>query len=155
MLWWYEGICCGLIKIFLPKRFCEISKNIISQRERNRKKSLLNSLHTCNSKPVMARPVWLLFGETIYHNYPKYLDTSTPYRTYSKIWTSTIYYPMLCLKIAGWVANSVDPEEITHFAASHLGLHCLLRPVCLNTYDKYGTIIILSITSPNCLPYLS
>ena len=24
-------------------------------------------------------------------------------------------------------------------AASHLGLHCLLRPVCPNTYSKYGT----------------
>ena len=23
-------------------------------------------------------------------------------------------YPMLCLKIAGWVANSVDPDETLH-----------------------------------------
>ena len=53
-------------------------------------------------------------------------------------WTSTIYYLMLCLKIAGWVANSVDPDEMLHSAASHLGLHCLLRPVCLNTYGKDG-----------------
>ena len=36
----------------------------------------------------------------------KYLDTSN-----SKIWTKTIYYPMLCLHIAGWVANSVDPDN--------------------------------------------
>ena len=42
---------------------------------------------------------------------------------------------MLCLKIAGWVANNVD----LHSAASHLGLHCLLRPVCPNTYGKDGT----------------
>ena len=45
---------------------------------------------------------------------------------------------MLCLKIAGWVANSVDPDETPHSAASHLGLYCLLRPVCPNTYGKYG-----------------
>ena len=67
-----------------------------------------------------------------------YSDTSTPYHICSKIWTSTIYYPMLCLKIAGWVANSVDPDETPHSAASHLGLYWLLRPVYPNTYGKYG-----------------
>ena len=45
---------------------------------------------------------------------------------------------MLCLKIAEWVANSVDPDETPRSAASHLGLYCLLRPVCLNIYGKYG-----------------
>ena len=59
----------------------------------------------------------------------------------SNIWTSTSHYPMLCLKIAGWVANSVDPDETPHSAASHLGLNCLLRPVCLNTYGKYGNVL--------------
>ena len=48
---------------------------------------------------------------------------------------------MLCLKIAGWVANSVDPDETPQNAASHLGLYCLLRPVCPNIYGKYGKII--------------
>ena len=71
--------------------------------------------------------------------YPKYSDTSTPYHICSKIWTSTIHYPMLCLKIAGWVANSVDPDETPRSAASHLGLYCLLRPVCPNTYGKNGS----------------
>ena len=49
---------------------------------------------------------------------------------------------MLCLKIAGWVAISVDPDEMLHSAASHLGLHCLLRPVCPNTYGKYGITLV-------------
>ena len=49
------------------------------------------------------------------------------------------YYPKLHLEIAGWVANSVDPDEIPHSAAFHLDLYCLLRPVCRNTYGKYGT----------------
>ena len=75
-----------------------------------------------------------------YRIYPKYSDTSTPYHILcTKIWTSTIHYPMLCLKIAGWVANSVDPDETPCSAASHLGLYCLLRPVCPNIYGKYGT----------------
>ena len=73
-----------------------------------------------------------------YRIYPKYSDTSTPYHICSKIWTSTIHYPMLCLKIAGWVANSVDPDKTPRSAVSHLGLYCLLRPVCPNIYGKYG-----------------
>ena len=35
------------------------------------------------------------------------------------------------------MANSVDPDEMLHSAASHLGLHCLLRPVCLKTIGNY------------------
>ena len=77
-----------------------------------------------------------------YRIYPKYSDTLTPYHICSKIWTSTIHYPMLCLKIAGWVANSVDPDETPRSAASHLGLYCLLRPVCPNTYGKYGFFFV-------------
>ena len=35
------------------------------------------------------------------------------------------------------MANSVDPDEMLHSAASsHLGLHCLLRPVGPNIYGK-------------------
>ena len=45
---------------------------------------------------------------------------------------------MLYLKIAGCVANSADPDETLHSMASYLGLHCLLRPVCPNTYRKIG-----------------
>ena len=36
------------------------------------------------------------------------------------------------------MANSVAAYEVPHSAASPLGLHCLLRPVCPNTYGKYG-----------------
>ena len=38
------------------------------------------------------------------------------------------------------MANSVDPDETPHSAASHLGLYCLLRPVCPNIYGKYGNL---------------
>ena len=36
------------------------------------------------------------------------------------------------------MANSTDPDETSRSAASHLGLHYLLRPVSSNTYGKYG-----------------
>ena len=44
------------------------------------------------------------------------------------------------LHIAGLVANGVDPDEMPHSVASHLGLHCLLTPVCLYLYGNYGMI---------------
>ena len=47
----------------------------------------------------------------------------------------------MCLKTAGRVANIVDSDEMPHSAVSHLGLHCLLRSVCLDTYGKYGILI--------------
>ena len=40
------------------------------------------------------------------------------------------------------MANSVDPDEMPRSVASHLGLHCLLRHIYPNTYDKYGMFII-------------
>ena len=46
---------------------------------------------------------------------------------------------MLCLKLLDeWQTAELD--EMLHSVASHLGLHCLLRPVGLNTYGKYCTI---------------
>ena len=30
------------------------------------------------------------------------------------------------------MANSVDPDQMPHYAASDLGLHCLQRPICPN-----------------------
>ena len=63
--------------------------------------------------------------------YPKYSDTSMPCRTSSKILDNLL--PDTVSKIAGGVANSVDPDEMSHSAASQLGLHSLLRPVCPNT----------------------
>ena len=38
------------------------------------------------------------------------------------------------------MANSVDPDKMPYFAASHLSLHGLLRPVCPNAYGKYGNV---------------
>ena len=45
----------------------------------------------------------------------------------------------MCLKQSELMANSVDPDQMLHSAASDLGLHCLLRPVIqiLYIYPKY------------------
>ena len=94
-------------------------------------------MHQLTWALVSAYTKMILSHGVAYRIYLKYLDYSTPYHTASKIWTSTAYYQMMCLKIARWVANSVD-HEMPHSGVSHLGLHCLLRPVCLNTYSKYS-----------------
>ena len=39
----------------------------------------------------------------------------------------------MCVKIAGWVANSAYPNQMLYFVVSDLYLHCLLRHVCLTT----------------------
>ena len=58
-------------------------------------------IETClNFKTSMIRRV-PIFRKLQYRIYPKYSVTSTPYHICSKIGTSTIHYPMLCLKIAG------------------------------------------------------
>ena len=70
--------------------------------------------------------------KNVYRNYPRYSDISTPYHACSKIRTSTIYYPMLCLKVAGWAVWTLLGR------VSHLGLHYLPRPACLNAYGGCG-----------------
>ena len=40
------------------------------------------------------------------------------------------------------MAYRVDPDETPRSAASHLGLHCLLRPVCPNTYSKMVIVTV-------------
>ena len=49
------------------------------------------------------------------------------------LFNKSILPPVNVCKIAGLVANSVDPDQTPRSAASDLGLHCLLRPVCPNT----------------------
>ena len=44
----------------------------------------------------------------------------------------------MCVKTAGQVASSVDPDQMLCSVASDFGLHCLLRPACPNIKDDYG-----------------
>ena len=56
---------------------------------------------------------------------------------------------LLLLKIVFILANSVDLDEMPHYAAFHLGLHCL--PECsfrsLYYYTKTGPLSAVSIVS--------
>ena len=49
-----------------------------------------------------------------------------------------VWFTTQCLKITRWVANIVGFDEMPHSVASHLGPHCLPRPVCPNIYGKFG-----------------
>ena len=61
-----------------------------------------------------------------YHNFPKI-----------EVW---FYNAVKHLKDADCIANSVDPTQTAPFKEqSDLGLHCLLRPICPNTKEFYGT----------------
>ena len=44
------------------------------------------------------------------------------------------------------MASSVDPDETPHSVASHLGLHCLLRLNCPNTYGVSDILLTRIIT---------
>ena len=37
------------------------------------------------------------------------------------------------------MANGVDPDQMLCLVVADRSLHCLLRPVCPNTYDYYGS----------------
>ena len=38
------------------------------------------------------------------------------------------------------MVDSVDSDQTLHYAASDLGLHCFLRPVCPKILGYYGTL---------------
>ena len=48
------------------------------------------------------------------------------------LFNKPILLPVNVCRIAWLVASSVNPDQTPHSAASNLGLHCLLRAVCLN-----------------------
>ena len=72
--------------------------------------------------------------------YPKYWDTVSTYHTCSKFRNCPFYYLIMYLKYC-CMANSVDPDLTPHSAASDLGLHCLQRPICPNTYGDYDSFV--------------
>ena len=46
----------------------------------------------------------------------------------------------LALTTAVYMANSVDPDQTSHSAASDLGLHFLQMFICTDTSGYYGTV---------------
>ena len=47
------------------------------------------------------------------------------------------------LKLLDLFANSVDSDQMSHSVASDLGLHCLLRPICLCIEGYSGTLLFI------------
>ena len=43
------------------------------------------------------------------------------------IFRKILYYNVFSLKINFVLPNSADPDELPHYAAFHLGLHCLSK----------------------------
>ena len=61
------------------------------------------------------------------------------FNSLNKLQRSPSNYLLVWLQIDGRVANSVDPAQTPHDAASELGSHCLLRPVCPKTQAMHST----------------
>ena len=59
---------------------------------------------------------------------PQYLR----YYDCPKISKSPFCYLFMCLNIAGWMADSADPDDMIHSAVYDLDQNCLHRPVCPN-----------------------
>ena len=70
------------------------------------------------------------------------IGSPQPYLTILVLKFEKIYFTTCwCVyNSAGWVANSVASDQTLHSAVSDLGLHCLLRTVCSNTYGYHCTL---------------
>ena len=55
-----------------------------------------------------------------------------------KLLESSLVWVVCKIKKDWNMANSVDPDQMPHSAASNLGLHCLQRPICPDTKCYYG-----------------
>ena len=47
------------------------------------------------------------------------------------------------------MADSIDLDQRQHCFASDLTVHCLLRPVCLNTQDNYAPASVAQLDAPS------
>ena len=59
----------------------------------------------------------------------------------------------LSLKIDFVLANSADPDEMPHYAAFHLGLHCLPKYMFLGFLVHKGLIVHLHISLSSQMVY--
>ena len=67
--------------------------------------------------------------------------------TINLVWS--IEYTYFILKIVFVLANSVYPYEMPHYAAFHLGLHCLPVWFCLFDLVLYGYGYVGTVSLPN------
>ena len=79
------------------------------------------------------------YGDFTYRKNSKNWDTLNYYRDCPTNGIVGFYSAILCSKDADTITNRVDTEE-----QSDLGLHCLLRPICPNISNYYGTTLCIS-----------
>ena len=68
------------------------------------------------------------------HICSKYWDNLTHYHTCLKFLTCPFYSPLVRPKTAGWVANSVDPDQTPRSVLSDVGQHCFITKTRLFKY---------------------
>ena len=85
------------------------------------------------------------------------MDSSTWYDTIHLGWFivhkkgSQVSFPnndvISSLKLLSILANSADPDEMPHYAAFHLGLHCLPKYLfsCLGVYKEFQRMSSVSV----------
>ena len=93
-------------------------------------------IHAVWSGPSLSA-FWITGYYRIYHIEPKYMYSDTFTIIVLKFEQVHFYYPLMCVKLGEWVANSVDPDQMLNFAASDLVLHCLFLSIRPNTKGKY------------------
>ena len=140
----YKGICCGYsFELHGQVNAIQMSTHNICFYEEVDKKYTGCNLKTMELLDCAYRGMcrnWIEYG-TLFT-----LSIWTPPHLII-LWIWTIYYPMLCLKIVGCVANSVDPDECI--------LRHLLRVyiVCSSlSVRKYTVNMVYSLTSLQSLP---
>ena len=61
--------------------------------------------------------MWVIFLLVLFVNRIFTLNIGTPYclnHICPKIWTNPLYFQLTYLETSGWVANSVDPDQMPH-----------------------------------------
>ena len=123
--WDSNTVTCGnlmfgyVIKCFFPGRVQ------VQSRETSKFKSvwyyfLFHSCLTCMCVYMYCRFIYVV---SKFITFEMFLSTCILYSFWHvKDIYSPVYYLLICLKAAGWVANSVDPDQTMLFVASDLGL---------------------------------
>ena len=87
----------------------------------------------------------LIFAEYLWN--PRMCQTFWCRITKIIFWTPLSFWSLYLLIqniliLVRWKANCANPIQILYCMASDLGLHCLFRPVCVNTSGKHCKLII-------------
>ena len=86
----------------------------------------------------LRRLIWVC-SVCQYRKNPKNWDTLNNYHNCPTNGTVGFCSAVLWSKDEDRISNRVDPDQTAPEEQSDLGLHCLLRPICPNVLNCYGT----------------